>query len=207
MKNILLFLLSLAACTNEPPTLPLPPRRIVQEEPPPPVEVPEKKVTEVIPMETRMDPKAAGDYDGDGRAETVRVTRPKDFGDSSGDLFDEDKMVVTIAFPGSELPKISIKQSVTVYLVNEGDLDGDGADELGVVPGRGYGIWSFYYLYTFKKGQWDQLIYPFRVHFDDLRDDFDFVKKHPKLAGSLIITHTVQDENADTSLETEVVKY
>jgi hypothetical protein len=207
MKNILLFLLSLAACTNEPPTLPLPPRRIVQEEPPPPVKVPEKKVTEAVPMETRKVPDASGDYDGDGRTETVRVTRPKDFGDSSGDLFDEDKMVVTIAFPGSELPKISIKQSVTVYLVNEGDLDGDGADELGVVPGRGYGIWSFYYLYTFKKGQWDQLIYPFRVHFDDVNDDFDFVKKHPELPGSLIITYTAQDENANTSLATEVVKY
>ncbi|MFM8371816.1 MAG: hypothetical protein ACKOCO_05490 [Bacteroidota bacterium] len=203
----LLFLLSLAACTNEPPTLPLPPRRPVQEEPPPPVKVPEKKVTEAVPMETRKVPEASGDYDGDGRTETVRMTRPKDFGDSSGNLFDEDKLVVTIAFPGSELPTISIKESVTVYLVNEGDLDGDGADELGVVPGRGYGIWSWYHLYTFKKGQWSKLIYPFRVHFDDLRDDFDFVKKHPKIAGSLIITHTVLDENANTSLETEVVKY
>lgn len=158
-------------------------------------------------METRMVPEASGDYDGDGRTETVRVTSPSDFMDSNGNEFEESKLVVTIAFPSSELPKISIKESITVYLVNEGDLDGDGADELGVVPGRGYGIWSWYHLYTFKKGQWDQLIYPFRVHFDDLRDDFDFVKKHPKIAGSLIITHTVQDENANTSLETEVVKY
>jgi hypothetical protein len=32
-------------------------------------------------METRKVPEAAGDYDGDGRTETVRMTRPKDFGE------------------------------------------------------------------------------------------------------------------------------
>ena len=203
----LLFLLSLAACTNEPPTLPLPPRRPVQEEPPPPVKVPEKKVSEAVPMETRMVPEAAGDYDGDGSTETVRVTNPSDFSDGNGNEFDGDRLVVTIAFPGSELPDISFNESTGAYLVSEGDLDGDGADELGVVPGRGSGFWRSYHVYTFKKGQWREMIQSLPVHYNHLEDGVDFVKKHPKLPGSLIITHTVQDENANTSLETEVVKY
>jgi hypothetical protein len=207
MKNVLLFLLSLAACTNEPPTLPLPPRRVVQEEPPPPVKVPEKKVSEVVPMETRMVPEAAGDYDGDGRTETVRVTSPSDFMDSNGNEFEESKLVVTIAFPGSELPDISFNESTGAYLVSEGDLDGDGADELGVVPGIGHGFWRSYYVYTFKKGRWRELIRSLPVHYIHLEDGVDFVKKHPELPGSLIITYTAQDKNANTSLETEVLKY
>ena len=205
--KFLLVDLGLAAGTKEPTTLPLPPRRIVQEEPPPPGKVPEKKVTEAIPMETRMVPEAAGDYDGDGRTETVRVTSPSDFMDSNGNEFEESKLVVTIAFPGSELPYISFNESTGAYLVSEGDLDSDGADELGVVPGIGHGFWRSYHVYTFKKGRWRELIQSLPVHYNHLEDGVDFVKKHPELPGSLIITYTAQDKNANTSLETEVVKY
>jgi hypothetical protein len=50
-----------------------------------------------------------------------------------------------------------------MILVNEGDLDGDGLDELGYAQAPMNGCVFDYYVYTFKNKNWKRLIEPFLI--------------------------------------------
>jgi len=50
-----------------------------------------------------------------------------------------------------------------MILVNEGDLDGDGLDDLGYAQAPMNGCVFDYYVYTFKNGTWKRLTEPFLI--------------------------------------------
>ena len=209
MKNAIFILLltGIAACTSEPPTLPLPPRSIVQEPPPvvpkqPPAPEP---TNEPVPMETKTVPEASGDYDGDGKTEKVVITAPSDYADSKGNDFEENRMVLTVKFPGSAVIPFKFKPSLGGFFCNEGDLDGDGADEMGFVPGRGYSALRTYFVYSYKNGRWIELVSPFQVHLNQFDEGIDFIKKHPSRPDKLIITYLSMDNDGNTFNATKTV--
>ncbi|MFP9099903.1 hypothetical protein ACLI09_12710 [Flavobacterium sp. RHBU_24] len=50
-----------------------------------------------------------------------------------------------------------------MILVNEGDLNGDGLDELGYAQAPMNGCVFYYYVYTYKNAKWKQFIEPFVI--------------------------------------------
>ena len=54
-----------------------------------------------------------------------------------------------------------------VFVVQEGDLDGDGTEEIGVRTEGSEGNWRDYNVYTIKAGAWNYLIPPIILHSSD----------------------------------------
>lgn len=50
-----------------------------------------------------------------------------------------------------------------ILLLNEGDLNGDGLDELGFAQAPMNGCTFTYHVYTFKNGKWKEAIEPFLI--------------------------------------------
>lgn len=82
----------------------------------------------------------------------------------------------------------------TAYLINEGDLDGDGKDELGWMIGNhnGNSDLEYHLVHYNKKGYWEELIDedgdPYDFSGDERHSGVDFFSKGPK-KGSVTISH------------------
>lgn len=91
-----------------------------------------------------------GDFNGDGKVEVADlycVSHDEEyeyniyFNDNSIKVLDAETMVYSVR-----------------EMTNEGDLNGDGADELGVFLHCGYSYWGTYTVYTYSKGEWSELV-------------------------------------------------
>ncbi|MDR1886934.1 MAG: hypothetical protein LBQ70_03375 [Prevotellaceae bacterium] len=68
-----------------------------------------------------------------------------------------------IRFSGP-IPPIIISVCLGGSPVNEGDLNGDGTDEVGILPVWETGCWTGYFVYTFKENQWVETLDPIPTH-------------------------------------------
>jgi hypothetical protein len=68
-----------------------------------------------------------------------------------------------IRFSGN-IPPVIVKTCLEGSPVNEGDLNGDGADEVGLLPIWETSCWKGYFVYTFKENQWIEAIEPVPTH-------------------------------------------
>lgn len=85
-----------------------------------------------------------GDFNGDGTLEKVLINKP----------FLEESPFKVI-FPVSVVKTIDYSDSYAqdIYVVNEGDLNQDGTDELSICFWN-EGVWGRRDLYTFKRNKW-----------------------------------------------------
>ena len=60
-----------------------------------------------------------------------------------------------------------------IDFIKEGDLDGNGTDELGVYTDWHSSNWSGFYVYTFTDGEWKQLIPTIDIHRDHYKDSLN----------------------------------
>ncbi len=83
-----------------------------------------------------------------------------------------------------------LTQRFSVKMIQEGDLDGNGTDEFGIMRESDAGTWDNYYIYTFYNGEWKYLIEPiwtYSTHFyTDLKNGCD-VAERTNAAGHLRI--------------------
>jgi hypothetical protein len=114
-----------------------------------------------------------GNFSGSGGQETLFVFPPEDPSCS--------ECITSLFFSNELLPPLDIKQSNGANVLNEGDLDGDGADEFSVLTfGRSGGDQMV--VYTFKRGQWIQLV-KFKVNRNMLLENPQARKDAVRLAG------------------------
>ena len=95
---------------------------------------------------------SSGDFNGDGEAEDLIVLKPTQ--DSSGNYTSKQ---TKISFTNLDLPEITIQNCVGVNVLNENDVDGDGADDFSVVIKKEDGDVGDVILYSFKRGNWQEL--------------------------------------------------
>lgn len=115
-----------------------------------------------------------GDFDGDGRKEFM-------VGEEVGK---EEGRGFKVQFPGSDVAPIFNLDWEGPWLLCEGDLDGDGADELSVLY-WGEGAWGAWDVYTYKENQWRKVV-TFSVWEAELGDYR--VRKHPDKEGYILIS-------------------
>lgn len=122
-----------------------------------------------------------GDFDGDGKPEFAWITSnmkeqktEEDFGQCNG----VDCQCV-IRFSNPKIKGIVVSQCIGADLLqNEGDLNGDGRDEISLVPSWWTSCWQACHVYTFQtSGRWRELIKPFSVYCSHLEDNPDVVRK------------------------------
>lgn len=119
-----------------------------------------------------------GDFDGDGKKESVWVEGKKDsegFYISKAILKSDNPAIGGLAWDNSYSG---------VELINVGKLDGGNRDYLGTIP-FAYSTWCSYKLYVFRDGKWKMAIEPFTVWVGD--DNYYRVFKDPKRKGNVII--------------------
>lgn len=101
---------------------------------------------------TESDNTSSGDFNGDGEKEDLIVIKPEH--DSSGKFLSTE---TKISFTNMDLPEIIIPNCVGVNVLNENDVDGDGADDFSIVLKTPDGNVGDVILYSFKRGNWQAL--------------------------------------------------
>lgn len=91
-----------------------------------------------------------GDFNGDGKSESAQLYRRSQDEDYEYNIYFGDASVKTL---DSKTMVYAAK-----YLTNEGDLNGDGAHEIGVFLHCGYSYWGTYAVYTYSEGEWKELV-------------------------------------------------
>jgi hypothetical protein len=107
-----------------------------------------------------------GDFNGDHEKESAWVQRTGK--DKNGEMIIQN--LCTIRFSNEKITPLNT-ELYYVYgnIWNEGDLDGDGGDELALVV-YNEKEWSLCYIYSLKKRSWYLLAEPFMV-WGGLEDD------------------------------------
>ena len=136
--------------------------------------------------------KIYGDFNGDGVKEEAwlesDVPGCEHFNDSV-------HCIGYICFSDRTIPVIKIDWCPIGFPQNEGDLNGDGKDEIGILPGwfssdcRGYNI------YTLKINKWIEAIKPIPLAHNLRRSGLKIVEKDLKHTGFVIIRYSDMDAN------------
>ena len=120
-----------------------------------------------------------GDFNGDGKAESAELYR----------LSKNDVSTDNIYFTNNSINSIdsSVIEYTAMYLTNEGDLNDDGADDIGFFLHCGQSYWGTYAVYSYVGGEWKLLLsYDHNPGWNNTPIQ-DLVRKHPTKANCVII--------------------
>jgi len=115
-----------------------------------------------------------GDFNGDGRKDTLKTDR------------------MNIVFSDKTIPKLEVVGDCLEHSIkNLGDLDGDGRDEIGIIPCiHGSGV--FYSVYSLKNNKWVKMI-ELSLTRDMLPAGIVPVEKDPEQEGVFYTRSPVED--------------
>ena len=155
-------------------------------------------LTSVSAVEAHLDstPMLRGDFDGDGRQGIAMLFRHNlGFDDDRGHPACECRL----EFEDEHLPSILVPDCCLNHLVNEGDLNQDGADELGLLILKP-GDMKIYLLYSYCDGAWKKALDPIKISFKVWNLETDFVVPIPGKPGYVeVASHVHDDEGSGLS--------
>lgn len=143
-----------------------------------------------------------GDFNGDGKPEFAWLVPPKESecdGDCSGNC------TSYIKFSDRSIPSIKVEMCIDGDPANLGDLNRNGNDEIGLLPGWCTSCWRGYNVYTFKNGKWIFAVNPFPTHCNQWEEGVKPIEIDPKKAGNVLIRYSVNTED-DIVTKTKSVK-
>ena len=187
MKNYLLpiFVLLIVGCGNRNPANIVVENRIRQTE-----------QTDSIIGDSYERDTIQGDFNGDGKIEyAYSESNPAEY--YSLDEVDDGKLN-NITFSNPTIPAIETEFQIE-RLTNEGDLNGDGTDEIGFIE-RAVSRFVFYKVYSVRKGVWKQIVsvYTHDAFFDPINGDApDLVRIAPNKTGYVIVQTIEWDDETE----------
>ena len=120
-----------------------------------------------------------GDFNGDGEQETANLFQ----------LAKGDNNECNIRFNSDSIKPIesNVIEFSAMYMTNEGDLNNDGADDIGLFLHCGESYWGTYAVYSYIGGEWKQLLsFGHNPGWNDLPIQ-ELVSKHPDKPCCVII--------------------
>ena len=139
-----------------------------------------------------------GDFNGDGKIEYA-YSESNSAKYYSLDEVDDGKFN-NITFSNPTIPAIETKFQIE-RLTNEGDLNGDGTDEIGFNE-RAVSRICRYTVYSLSRtNQWKKLLH---VDYDALNPPSDVVRPHPNKKGYVIIQTVEWNDGESTLIEKSV---
>jgi hypothetical protein len=126
-----------------------------------------------------------GDFNGDGIIDFMWL-----------EILDK-KDECKIRFSGN-IPSVIINTCLGGSPVNQGDLNCDGADEVGLLPMWETSCWKGYFVYTLNQGQWVEAIEPVPTHCIQWENNISPVVKDSIRKGYVIINYSeLTDEGVE----------
>ncbi|MDI3320355.1 hypothetical protein [Pinibacter soli] len=104
--------------------------------------------------------KIQGDFNGDGHPEIATATKIKE--GKGNPVEDGTADEYAIQFSENKLKSINAG-CCNICLINEGDLNNDGADEISIFQAPMNGCTYSMTTYSFIKGTWKQIVEPFLI--------------------------------------------
>ncbi|MBI1307601.1 MAG: hypothetical protein GC181_13445 [Bacteroidetes bacterium] len=152
---------------------------------------PEKKNNQTAKYEIRIPADAVeGDYDGDGKKEFMWLLEP-DFPEpgKEGESFGEciGKCQCQIVFSNSNLKPITVESCIGGSPINEGDLDNNGTDEIGLLPKWWTSCWRSYLVLTKGASSWQNFVEPITTHCDQWEAGVDVIEKSNQHKGYVVV--------------------
>ena len=144
-----------------------------------------------------------GDFDGDGKLEYAWLDAPKQ--DTTKMMGCIGECNCYIRFSNPKMPPIKIESCIGGKPKNEGDLDGDGGDEISIVPEWYTSCWQRFIVYSFKNGKWIEPIPSFSIHCNQQKQGITFIEKDPHKKG-YVITRESFFTGKDIIVKTKSVK-
>ena len=128
-----------------------------------------------------------GDYNGDGKTEYMWLVPPKIM---ENDMSCEGNCTSIIQFSDNSIPAIKVEDCIDGLPVNEGDLNGNGTDEIGVLPGWFTSCWHTYLGWTYKNGQFTYAVEPISTHCNQWDKGIDAIEKDREKEGYVIVRYS-----------------
>lgn len=121
----------------------------------------------------------SGDFNGDGKMERAELYRLSSGEAAEYNLYFSDEAVKPL--------DSSVIEYSAMYMTNEGDLNDDGADDIGLFLHSGESYWGMYAVYTYSDGQWKELLsYGHNPGWNEVPMQ-ELVRKHPTMPHCVII--------------------
>jgi len=98
-----------------------------------------------------------GDFNGDGKKDSLMVENFESLFQKYGD-YPEIEDDFNFVFSDKTIPKLNVWGGLGYTIKNEGDLNGDGGDEIGFLPCAGASSKKLYYVFTLKNNKWYYLV-------------------------------------------------
>lgn len=141
-----------------------------------------------------VEPATEVEYTDDGN---IRITMDgkvmKDM-----DLWQANNLWNIVAKHGS-VPRVQLYCDLPC-LFFEGDLDGNGTDEIGVYEFFGWGAWRKYTVLTFRGGKWAAMIPSLMIRIEVRDSGMDLVQRH-LLPGYAMVTENYNAGRLETRME------
>jgi hypothetical protein len=129
-----------------------------------------------------------GDFNGDGKPDRIWLEKPEI--DETGMECVGGSCVSYIFFSDPALPYIAITDCIDGTPDNLGDLNGDGTDEIGLLPGRFTSCWNSYLVWSWKNGRWTNPIEPILTHCDQWEKFSRCIEKDPAKKGHVLVRYS-----------------
>lgn len=100
-----------------------------------------------------------GDFDGDGTEEIATVQNIKYYNTQDSSI-DWEACQCVIRFSNVSIKTLIVETCTEGVFKNEGDLNDDGRDEIGILPGWISSGCRQYHVYTFRDNEWVQICEP-----------------------------------------------
>lgn len=132
-----------------------------------------------------------GDWDGDGKPDTLRLIPPKfKTGDSPEDNFGECDGPCNCTLVFAQHQPVVIENCIGGTPVNEGDLDGQPGEEFGILPDWWTSCWRDYHVFGFRAGAWTRVVDPIATHCTQWEQGVDAIEKDPVHPGHVLVRST-----------------
>jgi hypothetical protein len=138
-----------------------------------------------------------GDWDGDGRLDTLRLVPPKlPRADSPDQAWGECEGPCSCTLAFAEHDTLTIENCIGGTPVNEGDLDGRPGDEFGLLPHWWTSCWHGYQVFGLRGRAWERVVDPISTHCAQWDDGVDAVEKDPTHPQHVIVRSTSMEDHS-----------